>query len=299
MITLDLDMAYLSSHYHISSKTLDKYKNMGITQIMEIEAANGNVQAADFLAKAATDPSELVNVLQLVNPKNRYLILRNMNKEDLLKVISMLDTDQLILGMSIFSQETICELMLYMEPEALMKLVLENMDPEQFVKILPEEYLNEFLSSDKIDRDILAKSMQNVEDDQLQKMMERATGNPCYEDKETILKQMEQMEDDDYLKTVFCMEQEGKQQLITGVITNKPELFTEFSKEAMVYPFTQMEKSDILQAMQVLEPEDFMPMMEELPEEVLALVATQVNPEDFAKLLCSDFADVIAQCAAG
>ena len=42
---------------------------------------------------------------------------------------------------------------------------------------------------------------------------------------------MENLKDEDYKKTVFAMEEKGKQQLITGVITNKPELFKEFSKE--------------------------------------------------------------------
>ena len=87
MITLDLDLAYLSSYYHIGTNALDQYKNKSITQIMEIEAAKGNSKAAEFLLRAVSDPKELANVFQLINPKNRYLILRNMNKEDLCKVI--------------------------------------------------------------------------------------------------------------------------------------------------------------------------------------------------------------------
>lgn len=299
MITLDLDLSYLSSHYHISTKSLEKYKNMGIQQIMEIEAAQGNTRAVDFLVEAMSDPEELAKVLQLVNPKNRFLILSHMNKEDLLKVIEMLDTEQLILGMSIFTKDSICELMLKMEPEALTKLVLKNMEPEKFIKMLPEEHLNDFLASDKLDRDILSKAMRGVDEEQLQKMMEKISGQSCYQDKDSILAQLDTLKDDDYKKAVFSMDIEGKQQLIGNVLRDKPELFEEFSPEAMVYPFTQMEKDDVLQAMLVLDPEDFMPMMEELPSEVLSLVATQVNPEDLAQLLSSEFSDILAQCALG
>lgn len=296
MITLDLDLSYLNSHYYIATNTLEQYKNKSITEIMEIEAAKGNRKAAEFLMRALSDPNELAKLFQLINPKNRFLILQNMNKDDLCKIIEKLDTKQLILGLSVLAQESLCEIMMEMEPEALSKLVLKNMDANKFIKQLPEEYLNEFLSSDKLDRQVMMKAMDKVDEEQLQKMMERVTGESCYDDRDTILQKVGSMKDDDFMKTISSMELEGKQQLVSHVLTIKPDLFTEFSPEAMVYPFTKMEKDDILKCMQVLEPKDMMPMMEELPQEVLALVATQIDPEQFAEILCSDFADVIADC---
>lgn len=298
MITLDLDLAYLSSYYHIGTNALEQYKNKSITQIMEIEAAKGNAKAAEFLLRAVSDPKELANVFQLINPKNRYLILRNMNKEDLCKVIEKLDTDQIVLGLSIFTQEALCQVMMLLEPETLATLVLKNMDADKFIKMLPEDYLNEFLASDKIDRNVMMKAMEDVDEEHLQKMIERMTGQPCYDDKDNILQKVGSLDDDEFLKTVFSMDIEGKQQLIENVLSIKPELFEEFSPEAMVFPFQKMQKEDVLKALTVLEPKDFMPMMEELPQEVLALIATQIKPEDFAQILCSDFADVIAQCGA-
>lgn len=296
MITLDLDLAYLSSYYNIGTNTLEKYKNKSITEIVEIEAAKGNTKAAKLLIRALSDPKELAKLFQLINPNNRYLILKNMNKEDLCKVIENLETEQMVLGLSIFTQEALCNLLLFLEPEALATLVLENMDSEKFVKMLPDDYLNQFLSSDKIDRNVMMKAMEDVDEQQLQKMMERVNGKSCYDDKDSILQTVSTMKDDDFLKTIFSMETKGKQQLVNNILSIKPELFEEFSPEAMVYPFKNMEKTDILKAMTVLEPEDFMPIMEQLPQEVLSLVATQIDPEVFAKILCSDFSDVIAKC---
>ena len=296
MITLDLDLSYLSSYYHIGTNALEQYKSKSITEIMQIEAAKGNTKAAECLIRALSDPKELAKLFQLINPNNRYLILKNMNKEDLCKVMENLETDQIVLGLSIFTQEALCKLLTFLEPEALATLVLENMDSEKFVKMLPEDYLNEFLSSDKIDRNVMMKAMEDVDEEQLQKMMEHTTGESCYEDKATILQKVGSMKDDDFMKTILSMETKGKQQLINNVLSIKPELFEEFSPEAMVYPFQTMEKNEILKALTVLEPQDFMPMMEELPQEVLALIATQVDPDVFAEILCSDFADVIAQC---
>lgn len=298
MITLDLDLSYLNSYYHIGTTALEQYKNKSIVEIMEIEAASGNKKAAEFLISALSDPKELSRLFKLINPNNRYLILKHMNKADLCKVMEQLETDQIVLGLSIFTQEALCQIMTFLEPEALATLVLKNMDSEKFVKMLPEDYLNEFLSSDKIDRTVMMRAMEGVDASHLQKMMERSTGQPCYDDKETILQNVSSMDDDKLLKTVGSMQIEGKRQLTNNILSLKPELFEEFSPEAMVYPFEHMEKNEVLKSLMVLEPEDFMPVIEQLPEDVLALIATQVDHEVFAKILCSDFADVIAQCGA-
>ena len=37
-------------------------------------------------------------------------------------------------------------------------------------------------------------------------------------------------------------------------------------------------------------------MVENLPQDVMALIATQIDPEVFSKVLCSDFANIIASC---
>ena len=51
MITLDLDLAYISSRYNIGSRDMLQYKNMSIVEIMETEAAKGNSAAAECLLK--------------------------------------------------------------------------------------------------------------------------------------------------------------------------------------------------------------------------------------------------------
>ena len=296
MITLDIDLSYLSRFYNIGTNILEQYQNKSITQIMQIEASKGNRSAAEFLLKVTSDPEELAKVFQLINPKNRYLILMNMNEDDLMKVMEFLKTDEFILGLSIFTQEAIIKLMTFLEPESLATVVLEKMNVDKFLKSIPEKFLDEFLSSDKIDRKNLLEAMEDVDEEQLQKMMENFTGQACYDDKDTILQTMSGFNDDNFMKAVFSFEPEGKQQLISNLLQEKPELFEEFSAEAMVYPFKFMQKEDVLKSLEVLEPKEFLPMMEELPQEIMALIATQIDPKVFAKVLCNDFKDIIASC---
>ncbi len=296
MISLDLDLSYLSRYYHIGTDQMQQYRNMSITQIMQTEAKKGNTKAAEFMMKITSNPEELAKLFQLANPKNRFLILSHMNKDDQLKIMECLKPEELILGLSIFNQEALIKLMQNLPPETLATVVLENMDPDKFLKMLPEEYMNEFLSSDKMDRNIMMRALENIDEAELQKMMEHTTGQSCYDDRDTIIQKMGSMDDNHFMRAVFGLESQGKQQLISGMLQEKPELFEEFSAEAMTHPFTMMQKGDVLKALTVLDTEQLLPMVQDLPQDIMALIATQIQPEMFAQILTSDFKSVIASC---
>ena len=296
MIGLDLDLSYLSRYYNISSSALEQYQNMSIVQMMQTEAAKGNKSAADFLMKITSDPKELANVFQLVDPKNRFLILANMNQEDLANIMQYLQPEELILGLSIFNQDMLVQMLQLLDPESLATVVLSKMDSDKFLKLIPEDYLNEFLMSENINKNMMMKALEEVDEDQLQKMMENFSGESCYDSKENIIQQMGKMEEDSFRKVVLAAEPEGKQQLIGGLLQKKPELFEEFSPEAMAYPFKTMQKEEILKSLTVLDTKEMLPMVEDMPQEIMALIATQIDPAIFSKILCSDFKDVIASC---
>ena len=296
MISLDVDISFLSRYFNIGTRALEQYQNKSIVQIMQIEAQRGNTKAAEFLMKITSNPEELAKVFQLVEPKNRYLILAHMNKEDLMKIMSYLEPEELLLGLSIFNQEAIVKLMQNLPQETLTKVVLEKMDASKFVKNLPTKFLDEFMESDKLDRSMFMEALQEIDDEQLQKMMEHFTGQPCYQEKGEIVEQLGSLNDDNFMKAMRSFEPEGKQQLIINMLKKTPDLFEEFSVEAMTHPFKTMEKSEILKSLSILETEELLPMVQEMPQEVMALVATQINPEMLAKVLCADFKNVIASC---
>lgn len=296
MITLDLDLSYLSRYYNIGSNALAQYQGMSISEIMQTEAEKGNIYAAKFMMEITHDPEKLAVLFQLAEPHNRFLLLSNMNKDDLMKVMLLLEPEQMILGLSIFNQEVLVNLMMQLEPESLATVVLEKMGPELFLKKIPEEFMDEFLSSEKINRNMFMKALENIDEEQLQKMMENYTGQACYENRDSILQTMSSMNDDDFLKAMFAFEPEGKQEIIMNLLQQKPDLFEEFSPEAMTYPFKFMDKEEVLKSLSVLKTEEMMPMVEKMPQELMAMIATQIDPMMFAEVLSSDFADIIANC---
>lgn len=296
MISLDLDLSYLSSHYNIGSTAMQQYQNMSIVQIMKTEAAKGNRAAAEFIMRITSNPDELAKLFHLVDPKNRYLILMNMNPDDLMMIMEYLKPEELVLGLSIFTQDALIKLMMELPPETLANLVLSNMDSNKFLNIIPEKYMDEFFTSDKIDRNMMMKAMECIDEEQLQKMMENVSGKSCYEDRDSILKQMNEMTDDNFMRAIGSFDVEGKKQLISNLLLEKPELFEEFSAEAMTHPFSLMQKEDVLKSLTALETKEMLPMLEDLPQNVMALIATQIDPKVFSEILCSDFASVIADC---
>ena len=296
MIGLDLDLGYLNSYYHIGTTQLEQYRNMSLVEIMKAEAVKGNSRAAQFLMHITANPDELAKILQLVNPQNRYLILRNMNKNDLMDVMQFLEPKELVLGLSIFTQEALVGLMMFLEPESLATVVLEKMDAEKFLAVIPEKFLDEFIDSDKITTKMFLEALKDVDQSELQKMMESFSGQSCYDEKDDIISSLSNLSDDNFMRAMHQFEPKGKQQLILGLLKNKPELFEEFSPEAMTHPFKTMEKEEILKSLLVLNTEDMLPMVEDLPPEAMSLIAAQINPQVFARLLCSKFKDVIADC---
>ena len=71
------------------------------------------------------------------------------------------------------------------------------------------------------------------------------------------------------------------------------KLYTQGKKHARS---SILEKEDILKSLTVLETDELLPMVEDLPEDITALIATQIDPVKFAEILCDDFSDVIASC---
>ena len=68
--------------------------------------------------------------------------------------------------------------------------------------------------------------------------------------------------------------------------------------EGLLYPMKDLDKTKLVESMEVLENEDFTKMFDKMPKELLAVVATQINPEIFAVLLANHFSDILGQVMA-
>ena len=87
MIELNLDLSYLSRYYELSTQRINKYSEDDPDKLITLETMVGAVTLdRDELRALLLHPDKVARILQLQKPKSRYLILKNLNEDDLMKI---------------------------------------------------------------------------------------------------------------------------------------------------------------------------------------------------------------------
>ncbi len=309
MIRLDIDLSYLTKNFEIGTQRLNQYGTKSIDEIMEAEAAQGNTQAADFQQDVLNDPKELVKLFKLSNAKNRYAILSNMNSQDLEYMLQFLTVEDLQMGLMFFTKEKILNLIYQLPKNKICSIVFQAFSIEQFLKMIPEKEINKFFDSDKLDKNKILDFVKTIPEEKLNKMMEKfmqveygktlKDGQELNMSKEEIVKFMDKLQPDKFKTALKCFERDEKSMLILNLTKEDPNLLTEFSKNALTFPLKQLDKVDIVKNMNKLEPEDLIKMVDDLPDDLLAVVVTQIDPLVFAEILSKNFQDILAEIGIG
>ena len=172
--------------------------------------------------------------------------------------------------------------------------------------MIPEKELNKFFDSDKLDKDKILDFVKTMDPDKLNKMVEKymfKEEGKIQQDNnwsaEHVVKWLDQLKPEQFKKAMQYFEREDKQSLILNLTKEDNSLLTEFSKNAWTVPLKQLDKVDIVKCMNKLEPEDLMKMVNELPDDLMAVVITQIDPMVFAELLSKNFKDIISEIGIG
>lgn len=306
MIRLDIDLSYLAKHFEIGTQRLNQYGTKSIDEIMEAEAAQGNTKAQNFQKDVVSNPRELVKLFKLADSRNRYAILSQMNSRDLEYIAQFLTPEDLQMGLMFFTKTKIMNLIYDLPKNKICSIIFQAFSVDQFLKMIPEKELNKFFNSDKLDKNKILDFVKTIPPETLNKMLEKY----MYQEEgkiqkglnlsqEEIVKWMDQLKPEQFKKALQCFEREEKQALILNLVQKDNKLLTEFSKNALTYPLKQMDKVDIVKCMDKLEPQDLLKMVNELPDELLAVVVTQIDPLVFAEILSKNFKDIITEIGIG
>ena len=300
MITLDVNLRYLTDNYNIGAEQLKMYRGKSLKEIMEIEAKNGNSKASEFNLNIYSDPTELVRIFQLMNPENRYAIISNMSYKDKMKLISMLEKGEMLMGLRFFQKDKILDMLKSVDKEKLLQVILQKYSMEEFMLMIPEKEQDKFFDSKKIDSKQILKAVQHLEPDKMARMIENVTGTSQQgKTRKEMMQTLSEMKPEMLKTAVKSLEQEEKAFVMFKMAEDDPKVLKELSVDAFLVPLEQLQKGDLIEAMGILEEEDLVNMLSELPEELMAITATQLDPNKFAKLLATDFSDIIGQiCAA-
>lgn len=299
-ITLDTNLYMICSMFNVSYKKItDEYSGMSIEKIMEAEAAQGNKAAASFDSEVLNNPAKLIQLFGLDKLGNKYAILKNLSEHDLENLLPLLEQPDLVLGLKMFDKDKILELVQQLPKNQLVKYIFQMFSPEQVLKLMPEEFIDKFLQSDKLDKGLVMKHLKSLPPELLAQMLEAATGQPVQSmDPQDLIKQIGSLPPQKYKEALISLPSEQKRQFILGITKEEPKLFELFDAEGYAKVAAKKDKPDLIKAAQVIEPEELVKMLKELPKDLISIVMTQIDPKVFADILIEDYQDILSQVIA-
>lgn len=313
-IAIDTNLYLLCSLINVSYKKISTdYSGMSIDEILEKEKEAGNVQAEQFDKEVLNNPAKLIQLLQLKNPANKFAILSNLNESDLDDLLPLLSQEDMAIGLNYFTKEKILNLVQELPKNQLVIYTLQMFSPEQIMMMMPNEEMNKVLQSTEMKemKGLEQTMLQTLKPEILAQMIEAATGEkakgvgeigldgkPKF-DRAALLQQLMEMDDDQFQESLLSIPETNKQFFMLGMVKEKPQILTLFSADA----YTKMmndkkEKADLVKYANVIEGEQLVKMMQQLPKELTAVVLTQIDTDKFTEVLMKNFRDVLGQIVA-
>lgn len=310
MIDLSIDLSYLSRYFGVS--TVNWFAaQAGQTQsiqggekdgMLTIVTEDGAITVdAEMLQKLLQEPEKLAKILKLEDVQNRYLIIQQFNEEDLCALLPFLSSDQLALGLQYFTMDGLNELMVNLPSEQMVNLLLEHFTMEDVIPYMQQNEMDRFFKNTHLEKKDVMEYFEGLEYEKFQALMMNQFGYD-FKDKsaDEYLEYIENMEDRQYKQFLQNMQKKEKGEAIAGLCVINPDYYMEFDNSILTRPMMYiLSKEDIIKTMSTLETEFLVPMIEELPQNLIQVIATQIDPAEFADMLSREFPDMIMEMLAG
>lgn len=298
-ISINTDLAYLKSRLNIPDFRMAEYKDMTIDEIIRAEAVAGNQEAVKLAADMFTDVNQLIELFQLADPENKLTILNAMTSSQLEKLVPMLEQDDLVQGLNFFTQDSLLDLLKEIPKEELVKTVFQMFSEQQVIEFMPEKELDKLLTGTDMDKDKLLQSLKFIPEMYLQQIVESVTGEETDGSSVEMISQISHFGDSDYKNAIMNLEPDQKRQL-TFILTNQEnKLYEKFDTDAYTHIINrERDKDELVKSMGVIKPEYLQRMINQLPQDLLSVVITQIDTEKFADALINKFPELLAKFVA-
>lgn len=301
-IQVDTNLAYIQNMLGISAaKYSEKYANMSVSDVIKEEARNGNQLAIALASELLNDYNLVREIFSLANPENRLEIMSEMTDEQLNKFLPEMEKTDLVQGLNFFTQDKLLKMLEGVEPEYLVKVVLEMFSKEEVMRLLPEDQLDKLLTSTEMDKGKLLQHLKSIPPEYLSQMIESVTGEEVEDTNQLdMIKTLRDFNPHEFKDALINMQSTPKQQLVLSLSKEHPEYMELFDAHAYTNMInTYKDKSEVVKAMNVLEEDNIEEMIKELPEDLLSLVIAQMDVDKFSEILMKENPEVMAQIIAG
>lgn len=298
-ITINTDLAYIQSKLNISTSKMETYQNKSIEEIIQTEAAEGNQAAIQLAADMFTNVSQLVELFQLADPENKLAIMSEMTGSQLEKLVPMLETNDLVIGLNYFTQDTLLDLVKDIPKEELVKMVFQLFSQQQVINFMPEEQMDKLLTGTDMNKQMLLNNLERLPEIYLQQVYESVSGKEANGNAKEMVAQIGQLGDLDYKNAIKNLQPTQKKELTYMLANQETKLFEKFDTDAYTKIINrEREKDEMVKGMSVIRPEFLQKMISELPQDLLAVVTTQIDTDKFADALINKFPELLAQIVA-
>ena len=167
---------------------------------------------------------------------------------------------------------------------------------EQILEMLPIKELNRFLSSKKIVKTDLLKIFQMLSRTELAQLAEAATGQAQGNKSHVqILKFLEGLKTVQLLDGIKGLEYRKMRNIVSGILTLDPTLYSEFNQTSLFEQTLNFPKTSLIGGMGALDESQIIGMLNELPQNFLALVVSQMDTELLSQILINDYQSLLSK----
>lgn len=286
-IIIDNNIQRFADKLNITSSRMNKdYALSTIDEIIESEAEKGNRIAVRYAQEYASSPEKLINIFQLANIDNRFVLIKNMDPGTRELLLPLLEKSELLMGLYFFKQEALLHMLMTANIKELVAVVLEAFPFQQMLMMYKEEDLSKFFLHDDIEKNLVMEQLKKMPKEVMEKFLESITGQSAEKvNAHEIFKNLEELPDDKFKKFMSMVDPDVQRQLVFQLSKEEPMHLCFFENESYVEMLSTLMKNDMIKPMIMLNQDTMINMLINLTPELLSVVAAQIDEKKFAVFL--------------
>lgn len=293
-ITLDTNLISLQQNLNISTMRMQNYANKSIDDIIEAEAKLGNEKAVEYAKELFKDEKEFIEAFKLDDPNNKFKIFSQMNEKSISEMLPLCELEDLALGINFFTKDKILALLEEAPIEQVIAMALQLFGIEDLLPMIPKEQLDNFMTSNQIKKNIMLKELKELPPETLAAMLETVTGRLVDKmDEFSLVMKLDGLPSDEYQDALKVVPEEQQRQILLNMYKEDEEILELISQGTYVNAIATLEKPEMMKGVGALDQEQVLKMLEDLPKELLATIATQIDTEVLAEILLEKYGDLI------
>ena len=143
MVNLDIDIELLTKYAYLLTQ------NQGISALKGTKGAqkSNGTKGTKFYEQKGYNAKNLVEDLDLRDPKNRYAIIKLMKQSEIMQLIPLLAKKAMLKGMKFFTKDKLSIILSYLPEEMLAKVLQTMYSPKEIMELMNMNEKNPFLYS--------------------------------------------------------------------------------------------------------------------------------------------------------